>query len=304
MSRLTLRGTDLAALQAQVLDEHGPSARIISAERVTQGGIAGVLARKYFELTVELDDGLDEWDTPIAPVAPSPTAPLPAWPQNRAGIAALLDMAEAADDTPRVLHGPPAPEASTDFDAVLARMTSSAGLPPQESPTPDDPGVVAVPESAPGDLVLVVGLGDDALRVAHSLAGIGTKSDVRVGGILMISDSDPVVDRRTALGARAEAVNADRAVVVAFGLSPDLDAMSVENLTALLAPLGADWVWAVVDVSRKPQDTERWVAALRGAVGVGALAVVGSEFTATPHTASMLNIPVGWADGEATVVTP
>jgi hypothetical protein len=292
MSRLTLRGTDLAALQAQVADEHGPSARIISAERVTQGGIAGMLARRYFELTVELDDdGANALATN-------------AWPQDRSGIAALLDLAEAADASPRSLHWPPVPETPTEFDVVLAQMASSTGLPVSEPAVPDVSGVVRVPGVDPGDLVLVVGLGDDALRVAHSLAHIGTPSDVRVGGILMVSDTDPVVDRRTALGARAEAVNAERAVVVAFGLSPDLEAMSADNLRALLGPLGADWIWAVVDVSRKPQDTERWVGAVRAAVGVDALAVVGSEFTATPHTASMLNIPVGWADGEATVVSP
>lgn len=295
MSRLTLRGTDLVALQAQVLDEHGPTARIISAERVTQGGIAGMLARKYFEVTVELDD-----DEPI----PSAAALAPVWPQNRVGIAALLDLAEAADDTPRSILAPPPPELPTEFDLVLARMASTTGLPAQEPVAEDGPAVVPVPDSAPGDLILVVGLGDDALRVAHSLARIGTPADVRVGGILTISESEPVVDRRTALGARAEAVNQDRAVIVAFGLSPDVDTMSAENLRSLLAPLGADWVWAVVDVSRKPQDTERWVDGLRGAVGVDALAVVGSEFTATPHTASMLNVPVGWADGEVSVITP
>lgn len=297
MSRLTLRGPDLAALQAQVLDEYGPTARIISAERVTQGGIAGMLARKYFEVTVELDDGSDE---PI----PSAATLAPVWPQNRVGIAALLDLAEAADDTPQTILIPPTPPAPTEFDTVLARMASTTGLPTQPPAAPDAPGVVAVPESAPGDLVVVVGLGDDALRVAHSLARIGTPSDVRVGGILTISESEPVVDRRTALGARAEAVNEERAVIVAFGLSPDVDTMSADNLRTLLAPLGADWVWAVVDVSRKPQDTERWVDGLRGAVGVDALAVVGSEFTATPHTASMLNVPVAWADGEVTVITP
>lgn len=295
MSRSTLRGTDLAALQAQVFEEYGPTARIVSAERVTQGGIGGMLARKYFEVTVETDDD-DELLRPAS-------ALVPAWPQNRVGIAALLDLAEAAEDTPRALPTPPAPDTATDFDAVLARMASTTGLPAQQPVASETPGVVPIPDHSPGDLILVVGLGDDALRVAHSLARIGIASDVRVGGILTVSASDPVVDRRSALGARAEAVNAGRAVIVAVGLSPDVDTMSSETLRALLGPLGSDWVWAVVDVSRKPQDTARWVDGLRGAVGVDALAVVGSEFTATPHTASMLNVPVGWADGEASVMT-
>ena len=36
---------------ARVRREHGPTARIVKAERVRSGGIGGFFAREYFEVT-------------------------------------------------------------------------------------------------------------------------------------------------------------------------------------------------------------------------------------------------------------
>src|SRR5690554_2553854 len=53
-TRLHLDGPDLPALVAQVRDEYGPDARIVRAERVRTGGIAGFFASEHYELTIEV----------------------------------------------------------------------------------------------------------------------------------------------------------------------------------------------------------------------------------------------------------
>jgi len=80
--RLLLEGAQLGALLAQVGDELGPDARVVRADRVRTGGFAGFFQREHYELTVEVPDR----------PAPSPR------PRRLAGIDALLDRADAADD--------------------------------------------------------------------------------------------------------------------------------------------------------------------------------------------------------------
>lgn len=55
--RFPLEGPSLAAIQARALAEHGPAARIVSAEKVTVGGIGRFLARAHYEALIELPDG-------------------------------------------------------------------------------------------------------------------------------------------------------------------------------------------------------------------------------------------------------
>ncbi|PFG37437.1 hypothetical protein ATL41_2199 [Flavimobilis soli] len=75
---------------ARVRREHGPTARIVKAERVRSGGIGGFFAREYFEVTVDVPDpsGVD----------PRTTARVPEVPRPRVrGIADLLDAADDAE---------------------------------------------------------------------------------------------------------------------------------------------------------------------------------------------------------------
>jgi hypothetical protein len=53
---LLLEGGDLQELLAQVRDEHGAKAKIVSAERVRAGGLTGLLRAERYELTIELPD--------------------------------------------------------------------------------------------------------------------------------------------------------------------------------------------------------------------------------------------------------
>jgi hypothetical protein len=291
MSRLQRRGRDLDELKAQITLEYGPSARIVSAERVVQGGIGGFLAKRFFEVVIE---------TPDAPAATPHLLPVGG---GRVGIAALLAEADAADDTIAERssnhdQGPGGGEVNRtiSFDDVLAQIAAGAGFAAQVAPAQEAPPVVSVPLRGAGDLVLVVGLGQEALPIALALAHQGPTADIRAGGAVVLRGDEPLADRRTALAARAAAVRRGRAVFVAFGITPGQDAGDV------LRAIGADWVWVVVDASRKPEDTQRWVARIGDRVTIDAVAVVGNELTATPQSVALLGLPVGWSQGAPAVV--
>ncbi|TQS39568.1 hypothetical protein FL583_39420, partial [Cryptosporangium phraense] len=81
-TRLLLEGPDLEELLAQIKEEHGAAARIVSAERVRSGGLAGFFAKQRFEIAVDILD--PEEARPDSPAVP-PTAE---------GLAGLLAQAE------------------------------------------------------------------------------------------------------------------------------------------------------------------------------------------------------------------
>ncbi len=89
-TRLLLEGRDLEELLAQVRDEHGPDAKIVSAEKIRTGGIGGLFGHPKFELTVEIQDN--------APSA-EPTAPTVAT-LTIEDLAAMADAAERQGRTP------------------------------------------------------------------------------------------------------------------------------------------------------------------------------------------------------------
>ncbi|MDQ6753729.1 MAG: hypothetical protein M3017_10025 [Actinomycetota bacterium] len=58
-SRFQLRGDSLQGIEWRLFNSHGNRARIVAAEKVTEGGIAGFFARTFYEVTVELRDHPD-----------------------------------------------------------------------------------------------------------------------------------------------------------------------------------------------------------------------------------------------------
>jgi hypothetical protein len=102
---LLLEGADLAELMVHVRAEFGPTARIVRAERVRTGGLAGFFARERYELTI---------DVPDAPAAPTTgllrrrgvSLASSGAGAGAGGIDALLAAADAADAGPDGF-GPP-----------------------------------------------------------------------------------------------------------------------------------------------------------------------------------------------------
>ena len=90
---------------------------------------------------------------------------------------------------------------------------------------------------------------------------------------------------------------AGRPVYLALGLT-GVTARSPRGAVEAAA-LAPDQVWAAVDAGRKAEDTAQWIAELREAVNVDAVAVLDPDGTSSPHTVAALGIPVGWIDGAA-----
>ncbi len=338
-NRFRLKGASLEEIRRKAEQQHGPAARIVSAERVISPGIAGLFAGDRYEAIIEVVTGhevvtgevvpeadiLAEADRPGGP----PTGPAPAHDLKGAAIAALL---EEADATELSLHRPGNSGLSTespDFAELLQQLgdglrgpagtpaagaapapTTAAGAPavapaspvtpapPVASATPAAPSVrlresVPVPLSGTGDLVVLIGLDDDALDTALAMSTAVGGADVRTAGKLSAYGHLHVDGRQDATAARAHAVLTDQTVLVAFGLGKARDALA--RLQSVAA-LSADQLWVVVDAGRKQEDSARWVGVLAAQLDIAAVAVVGAADTATPETVNTLGLPVGWID--------
>lgn len=284
--KLHLTGTSLEELRTRVAAEHGPEARIVSAELVTVGGIGGFLARRHYEVTVD-------------PGKPDAAQRLPLQLRPGAGIASLLGDAEAAES--RFHAAARQPVVSTDselFTVLVEELRATTGMtPPADSHAPVR---VPSPASRPGDMTLVLGLGEDALRVTRSMAAHRDGADfgdagIGVAGPLQAAGLFSVTSRMDAIALRAAGVEGGYSVFVAYGLPA---AAFLHPWAPSLQELGADQVWVAVDARMKHQDTVRWVAHLGSEAAIHGLAVEGTAGTASPESVNGLGLPIGWVDGE------
>lgn len=278
-SRYQLEGASLDELNARVLAEHGPLAKVIAVKAVTSGGISGFFASRHYEVEVDVPDGT---------ARDAHTFDLP----SRAGIARLLDDADTAEAISR--YGDLIPRLSThsvDFDSIMADLTynTAAIVPLIAGPTV----FRQTPLEAAGDLVVVVGLGDDPLQVARDMSHVSGLRALSIAGAVSADGYFRVKDRISAMAARAAGVREKHSVFIALGIPrAGLD----HDAIAALEYLDADQVWVVVDVGRKAEDTARWVRAVQSQVHIDAIAVTGSDTTDTPETVHQLGIQVGWLE--------
>ena len=167
--RFQLDGPTLPELKARILAEHGADARIVSAERVTVGGMLGFFARRHYEVTVEVPERRRR----AAHAQPVRMVPLErdepgdgdgtgdAKPGRaaRLGILALLEDADGADD-PGTLGSPRASAqtpllstGSAGFAQLMDELTFAVSEPvPEPGPEPVPahaseglPGLVGAP---------------------------------------------------------------------------------------------------------------------------------------------------------------
>ena len=299
-TRLQLRGESVEGLHAKVLSSYPAGSRLIEAEKVTEGGIGKFFARTFYEGVVEVPDPVRAGEGPAFPdlsgstfVARAGGQPLP----PRAGVAALLANADSAE---AAMHGvvpaaPAVPEVSTatrSFDTLLDSLSTATG----ETPEEDTDGPVPSVLGKPGDAVLVIGIGADALATARSMAAAAGSSSVRTAGSYRVEGIEHVVGRQGVVSARAAAVIGGEPLFIAFGLG--LDGSLRANALAEMKP---DQTWLAVDATRKPSDTEAWVRKAGWAVPVDALAVLGRDNTLTPTTVNDLDLPIGWIDNRRAV---
>lgn len=190
------------------------------------------------------------------------------------------------DDLVRTLDAPvgaPAAAAGALSADDVHSLTAPAAS-PSASPSADDTALAGPPPArlqGRGDLTIVVGFGGDAREAARILAE-GADAAVH-----------PVSDRRAALAARAEGVRRGCAIVAPV----ELDAVdAVAALAADLASIAPDQVWVAVDVSRRLDDTRRWVGEVDAVLAVDGIAATGARRTAGPHGLAALARPVLWLD--------
>jgi len=313
---LQLDGTSLEELKAKVLAEHGTRARVVSVETITTGGIGGFFGHRHYEMTVEVQDGPETplhygqvHDAPGASAKPTPSAPptrpapttrvpsAPAAPPKpiKTGLDALLDDADGEDTISyqQPDDGFPVSTSSREFANILDELESVTAVPVIR----DAPRPLPVPTllSAQGDLVVIVGLGSEALTVAKAMATAVGRAEVATSGALDAPGLARVADRRDALLARARGVERRETLFVAVGIASG--GVHASSQATAIAQLRADQVWAVVDASRKPEDTARWVRKLSSVVQVDAVVATQREATLTPETVATLGLPVTWEYG-------
>ena len=206
--------------------------------------------------------------------------------QLGAGLRTPAEPAAPAERSkPAERAKPTGPAAATDAGRPVVATRSSAGL--------GSAAVVPAPLTGVGDLVVLVGLGEDAMDAALAMSTAAGGSDVRTAGELSAYGHLHIDGRQSATAARAHAVLTERTVLVAFGLGKARNALArVQSVAAL----SADQVWVVVDAGRKHEDTARWVRVLSAQLNVTAVAVVGAAETGSPETVNGLGLPVGWID--------
>jgi hypothetical protein len=144
-TQLQLEGPDLESLLARVKTEHGAGARIVRAERVRTGGIAGFFAKQRFEVSIEVSDLAAA--VPAAPAAPTSLLDLADQVSDsehqsvlalRSAGQAPAAAAVAAPVAAPVETPAPAPAGSSAFAAVLADVSRATPtmIPQLAAPAP------------------------------------------------------------------------------------------------------------------------------------------------------------------------
>jgi hypothetical protein len=136
--RLLLEGPDLQTLLETIRSEYGAEARIVQAEKVRRGGVAGFFARERFNIQVEV---------PRAP-AVSQRAPI----RGGSTVRSVMDLVDRLNREEEALHRDviDAPQVAVHSPAKAVRPSASAARSgaPASSPRPSQ-GTVIRPSSAP-----------------------------------------------------------------------------------------------------------------------------------------------------------
>ena len=307
-NRYVLKGKSLARLGVQALAEYGPEARIVSAERVTRGGIGGFMAREHFEAVVEVPSSVP---APTADPSSEKRDLLPPPPRPEADSRRRRRLLEEEKRQGALNESP-----QEDLDDGFARMMddlwlasrespdgpqSAAVLPVTASPPPAPPQdseaqrSLTVPEllRAPGALIVIACLSDaeaDALEALADGPGLNT-----IGDPLILAEADyrtkPLREARQALReARARAVAMEVPVIATCTLRFPRAGVRSGVESPVIAE--ADQLWAAVDLRRKTEDTRHWLSVLDQARPIDGLVLTWAEETTSPESGLELGWPV------------
>lgn len=329
--RFQLEGPSLEAIHVRAVAEYGQHARIVSAEKIATGGIGKFLAREHFEAIIEVPDSHAPAGHIIDPEMVKNadiTRPTPNDDTRRSapvgGLQGLLERADAAEqqltsgvqesareskaepvarDFGRLLDGQVfALEAPTGARAV--ENVSIQGGPREDKPeayvahAEREHQIIPSTLSAPGDLVVVIGLWGDAGIAAQELDdGVAIRRNA--GELAQKFDTNalsrkPLVDRRGILKARAAAVADGVWSLVSVAINPQLPLLPQLDLLELLE---ADQLWVAVDAGRKVEDTAAWVNYVAARNRLYAVVSLHADETLSPESVWELGFPVLEARG-------
>src|SRR4051812_1498225 len=91
-------GATIEEALTKVREAVGTGARIVGAEKVRSGGVAGFFAKERVEVTVELDARPGPVTVTAPTPTPTPTFVAPATPPRATGPVSLLDLADSVSD--------------------------------------------------------------------------------------------------------------------------------------------------------------------------------------------------------------
>jgi len=138
--RLLLEGPDLQSLLQEIRTKYGTAARIVHAERVRRGGVAGFFAQERFTIQVEVPDNLIGPDEPVE--------------ASEEVMRSVMDLVDRLNEEEEALHQPGLPKADPG---------SGAG-------SPDRAGIVSAAVPAEADLPAAVPSVTGAPSSTHSSA--------------------------------------------------------------------------------------------------------------------------------------
>lgn len=192
---------------------------------------------------------------------------------------------------PPPLPTPPGPPTPAEIAAVQQYVWATTK--PRSRMGRTTPGSPPPQRNRAGDLLLLVGIGDDPMRVAKGLRDRMQKGYVCDGGSIEGNTRRRVDDRRGAVAARAYGVRSDQPVIVAYGVgNGPLAEVELEQLLSI----DSDQAWLVVDAGREPEETLEWTGRLRGRLQVDAVASLRVQRGVRHEALTAIGLPEAWRE--------
>lgn len=273
LNRYQLEGRSLPEIGAQALRTYGHTARIVDSKRISTKGLSGIMSRPYYEATIEVTTDEEEGQererfTEIVEHIADPEVE-----GDITDIVAVHDQGALEEDLP-------------EFSELINELRQSLR----------DPGADALAAARdtvppllrePGAVIVVAGLGSDA----HDAAAKLSASTDTVHWDLGHFSHETLADTRRALRtAQADAVRQGVPVLVTAPLRfPHAEVRSGADHPVIE---DAGQLWVAVDVSRKPEDTKRWLTLLAQSRVIDAAITLYEDQTVTPETGRAFGLPV------------
>lgn len=230
-------------------------------------------------------DGDLRLDAPSPAATAAPQPPAEPGPASSSGGSDLAERLEALGVHRRWLRSLPGEQTGA-LRELATRLGERPATPRRTPDAGEHPVVVVLAESG------------SALPTARTLA---LRLGLRADEVVVLADDAPAAADDLDGEGRAHVVDLARQrrrpVVVLLAVPVGADAGQRAAARGLLASLGVDQLWAVVDATRRTADVEAWLRDVAPAGGVDAVSLVDTAATAAPAAGLDLSAPVVLLDG-------